>query len=461
LGKEGKVMPRLSSNKIYSQASSEYLVSWFFAIIWNGITWFAIIKGGDNILQAFDENPVFYFFALFPFIGVMVVYTAIKQTLAWFKFGKTPLILDAGDVGGLCAGSITLPILIKDATQAKLSLNCKRRYVQRGSDGKSSTREQVIWQDKVTLKPERYGRKKIQLKFLFDTPKGLPVSEDKSRDYHLWQLRIKLPVPGIDYERIFELPMQVVDEHAVTASHFSEAQSSELIEHKETERGLIPIVKKTAKGTEFYFGYGRSKLMAMVIMFFGLGFGAFGYLFFSGFDDFLPITSILMMAVIYLVALACVLLGLFIIVNSLTVEVGLAGIHKRQVIFGFKLEEQVELNNIADIISEQNASSTSGTDTRVWYALKLLTHDGRKIAVADSLEGQSYANEIRQEMIAALGHSWQASAAKQALNKTKKPLPKWARYLGKLASYSFTLALLYDLSGFFPEIAEFFTQISL
>jgi len=64
-------------------------------------------------------------------------------------------------------------------------------------------------------------------------------------------------------------------------------------------------------------------------------------------------------------------------------------------------------------------------------------------------------------MIAALGHSWQASAAKQALNKTKKPLPKWARYLGKLASYSFTLALLYDLSGFFPEIAEFFTQISL
>lgn len=153
-----------SSNKIYSQAASQFWGAWVIAIIWNGITWWAIIKGGDNILQAFEESPVFYFFALFPFIGLFTVFTALKQTLAWFKFGKTAVTLNPaiGQIGGHCAGSITLAILPQDATQADISLSCKRRYVSRGSDGKSSSHEQLIWQDQVSLKPERHGQKKYE-----------------------------------------------------------------------------------------------------------------------------------------------------------------------------------------------------------------------------------------------------------------------------------------------------------
>jgi hypothetical protein len=37
----------------------------------------------------------------------------------------------------------------------------------------------------------------------------------------------------------------------------------------------------SSRGTEFYYGYGRSKIMACAIMFFGVFSSGFSYLFFS------------------------------------------------------------------------------------------------------------------------------------------------------------------------------------
>jgi len=454
-------MPRVADNKIYSQASSEFWVSWIAAIIWNAITWVAIIKGGENLLQAFDESPVFYFFVLFPFIGLFTIYSAIKQTLAWLKFGKTPVVLNPaiGQVGGYCAGSITLPILTQEAAVAELSLSCKRRYFKKDSDGHSSTHDEVIWHDQVSLKPERYGRKKIQINFSFLPPIGLPISEEKSDNYHLWELHIKVPVRGIDYDRMFELPMQAASESISGVAEFSRTQTSEVIEHKETDKGLIPTIKKTSAGTEFYYGYGRSKVMAMAIMLFGLFLGGFSYLFFGEFTAFLPITSSLINIYVSLIAAGLFLLSLFLVLNSLTVEVSLSGIRKQQKILGFKLEEFIKTENIADISVKQNASSTSGKNTRVWYALKLLTNEGQAIEVADSLEGQSYANEIKQTMLDSLGSRWKVRLPEQLEQKSKRPLPRWAKWAGKLLSYSFSIALLYDLSQFFPELTEIFQQL--
>ncbi len=457
-------MPRIStasSNKIYSQVAAQFWGAWFIAIIWNGITWLAIIKGGDNILQAFDESPIFYFFVLFPFIGLFVIFSAIKQTLAWRKFGKTAVVLNPtiGQVGGRCMGSITLPILPKDATQADISLSCKRSYVRQGSDGKSSSHEKVIWQDQVTLKPDRYGRKKIQINFSFSPPSGLPISEEKSSEYHYWQLHIKVPIPGIDYDRTFELPMEEASELPSAVSHHIEAQTSERVESRAAGQASIPKIKQTSAGTEFYYGYGRSKVMAIAIMFVGVFIAVFTYLFFSNFIDFLPVTIFLVKSYVFLFAAGLFLLGLFLIINSLTVEVSLAGIRKRQTILGFKLEEFIAIKNIADILVEQGASSTSGNTTRLWYSLKAYTYDGKKIEIADSLEGQSYANEIREKMLSALGSQWQEGAVEPFTKKAKRPLPRWARWSGKLLSHSFTIALIYDLSKFFPEVAELFSQI--
>lgn len=190
-------------------------------------------------------------------------------------------------------------------------------------------------------------------------------------------------------------------------------------------------------------------------MAFGLFIAVFAYYFFAGFLDFLPVTTGLMAAYVELVALTLFLLGLFLIANSLTVEVGLMGIRKQQHIFGFLLEEITELDDIADIVIEQNASSTSGNTTRVWYRLNLLTHDGQAMEIGDSLEGQSYAEHIRQKMLGALGTSWRPTVQRKLQEKKKLPVPIWLKWVGKLLSYSFVIALAYDLSQMFPELTEF------
>jgi hypothetical protein len=453
-------MPKASSNKIFSHAAKQYWLAWLVTLFWNAITWVAIIKGGDNILRAFAESPIFYFFVLFPFIGLWLIVSAIKQTLAWHKFGKTSVILQPfpGQVGGHCAGYITLPILPKDAKQATLSLSCKHLYHQRSRNDHDSTRTDVVWQDRIILKPDRYGRNKIRLNFSFNPPANLPVTEQESQSYHLWQLHVQVPLPGIDYDRVFEVPMEKVDAEAAVHAQIKPPASA-VMTHQETAVGALPQIKQTTVGTEFYYGYGRSKLMPIILMSFGLGLAAFAYAFFADFLVLLPATASVMAVYIGITALVIFLLGVFLMANTLTIDVGVMGVRKQQRIFGFLLEEIIDVNDIVDIISKQNASYSSGNTTRVWYCLKLLTTNGQYVEVGDSLEGQRYADEIKQKMIAALGATWQAASLDALPKKMKKPIPTWLRWLGKLSSYPFVIAVLYDLNKMFPELAVFINKI--
>ena len=472
-------MPNITSNQILSQSAKQYWLHWLFAIIWNGMTWYAIIMGGNNILKALEANPVFYFFALFPFIGLWIIVIAIKETLAWYKFGKTPITLNPfpAQVGGLCAGYIDLPIPAKNAPQAVLSLSCIRRYISRSHDGKHSTREEAIWQDRLTLKPDNY-RKSIRLNFAFAPPANLPPSEEKSDSYHLWKLNIRIALPGIDYDRIFELPLTAADQDAIATNSRIQAKTSTIIEHRDTEIGSIPTITKTTNGTKFHYGYGRAKVVAFALILMGAFFAVFAHYFFAGFQNFLPTTTSLMTFLAYLTALIIFLLGLFLIANSLSTEVNLMGVSKQQRTFGFLLEEKIEAKDIVDITVEKNGSSTSGNTTKVWFCLKLITRDGKKIEVGDSLEGQSYAEQIRQEMLSALGLSWKPAILTTPINEvtpiptwlywlraffskkqSERPLPIWLRWPKKLLSNAFLIAFIYDMHLLFPQATDFVSKL--
>jgi len=451
---------KVIGNRVFSQSGKQYWQAWIFALLWNVMVWYAIVMGGENILKAFDANPIFYFFVSFPFIGVWLIIYAIKETRAWYKFGKTPLFLAPfpGQVGGRFSGYIDLPISSTQATQAIFSFSCIRRYTSRDSQGKNAWHEDALWQDRISFKPDNVGEKS-RIDFLFKPPADLPATEDESDDYHFWQLHVRLSVPGIDYDRVFNVPMALISDQQLAATGRYKAKVSQQIAHQETDVGTIPKIENTAAGLQFYYGYARSIGMAIALIVFGGFLGVFGYYFFEGFIGFLPATSGLMAAFVGFIAFIFMLLGILLLANSLTIEVSLIGIRKKQRIFGFLLEEFTDANDIVDITVEQNASSGDGRSRRVWYRLKLMTADGQSMEIGDSLEGQSYANEIRQQMIDALGLSWQAATLISAKEKIKKPLPFWLRMIGKLLSYSFVIALLYDLSIKVPQISEFLSKV--
>ncbi|NOQ64177.1 MAG: hypothetical protein GQ582_06670 [Methyloprofundus sp.] len=454
-------MPKLKArdNEVFSNASKEYWLLWGVAIFWNAITWFAIIKGGNNILRAFDESPIFYFFVLFPFIGVWTVISAIRQTWAWHKFGKTPVSLSPfpAQIGGQCAGYMLLPKAAETAKQAELNLSCIHSYSYRSSNNEYSRREEVLWNDKIRLKPERYGRK-FRLNFSFNPPADLPETSDEQGDsYHLWRLHIHIPLNSIDYERSFELPVQHVEaQQLVAASSFTEPRS-ESIEIPDPQIGLMPQIESTMTSTQFSYGSGRSKGMGISLLLVGVFIAAFGYLFFAEFTDFLFATTLLVRIYMGLIALSLCLLGFFLIFNSLSVEVSANGLHKRQRIFGYVWENFTPTADISNMTVERNgSSSTAGHATRVWYSIKLYRHDKSHIEVGDSLEGQRYAESIRQQMLTALGSAWtEDSAFDPAEKMPKRPIPTGLHWLGRLLPHSFLIAFVYDLSQKWPEITAF------
>jgi hypothetical protein len=68
---------------------------------------------------------------------------------------------------------------------------------------------------------------------------------------------------------------------AAVNNHISETRTSEVIENEDLGEQLILKIKRSSRGTEFYYGYGRSKIMVCAIMFFGVFSSGFSYLFFS------------------------------------------------------------------------------------------------------------------------------------------------------------------------------------
>ena len=452
-------MSEYKSNKVFSESERLHLPwqAWLWAIIWNAAVWFAIVKVGDKLRQILEQEPIFYFIALFPFIGLWLIIAAVKTTRAAYKFGKSAVVLDPfpSQAGGQCAGYLDLALAIKKTTQAKISLTCIRRsyYSNPQSDSFDGWRNEPLWQDRATVAIENRGQNS-RIDFAFEPPLDLPASEEESRDYHLWQLHIKIPMAGIDYDRVFEIPMITADA-AMQASH--QRYASQTISNNasvENDASLPPSVSETLSGTQFYYGYGRSKLIAFFLMTFAIVIGLMNYFIFADFLDFLTVTSTLLTFLMSGIALTLFLIGIFLIASSMTIEVGLNGIRKQQNLVGFNFEETVNSNELVEITVEKEGSSTVGNDSHVWFKLQAIKADGSKVQVGDTLLGHSYTENIKQQMLSALGMTWRPASLNNE-QQNKSPMPIWLRRIGKGISYLFSIALLYDVIRALPQIMDF------
>lgn len=215
-----------------------------------------------------------------------------------------------------------------DDVQAIFSLSCVRRYTSSDSRGEQIWHEDIFWQDRASFEPDELGRD-IRIDFLFKTLIGLPATEEESDNYHFWQLHVHLPMHGVDYNRVFNVPMEGASEQKLASTERYTAKESQRIAHEKTGISDEPKIKDTAAGLQLYYGHGRSKGMAIGIFLFGSFFAVFGYYFFDGFVGFLPVTTGLMAGFVGLTAFTFCLLGLLMMANSLTVEVSLMGIRKK------------------------------------------------------------------------------------------------------------------------------------
>ncbi len=452
--------PKWQTNSILSNAGSQFKLLWLFAIFWNAITWAAIILGGENILKAFAENPVFYFFVLFPFIGLFMFHQAIKETLAWKKFGKTPLTMTPfpGQLGGVVGGYVDVPVPYYAMHEVKVSLSCMHHYTERRGGETESTSE-VLWQDDISVrsKPSAIGSR---LHFEFQPPADLPETEPDSKNYHGWDVQISLPLEGSNFERKFTIPVIRASEQTIASSaRYSRPSIDQIAPTVTSSDSAIPQISAVLGGTQFLYPQYRNKGLGIGLMIAGALITVFLWFMREGFVDFLPMTSMIFFGFAELIAMAVFAFGLFMMSNTLTVDVGLSGVNVRHKIFGFDFGGEIERSTIADIVAEKSGSSSDGKSSTVWYSLKLIQKDGKDSNVGDTLEGYSYAQKVRQQMIEALGSGWSPSEyLERQKNLKDRELPLMAnvviKILQKLVSLAIPVALIYDFREFFFRLAS-------
>ena len=452
--------PKWQTNSILSNAGNQYKFLWLFAIFWNAIIWAAILLGGDNILKAFDESPVFYFFVLFPFIGLFMIHQAIKETLAWKKFGKTPLTMTPfpGQLGGVVGGYVDVPVPYDMTHEIRVSLSCMHYYWEKRG-GESESVSEAIWQDDISVrsKPSALGSR---LHFEFQPPAGLPETEPDRKDHHGWDVQISLPLEGSDFERKFTIPVIRASEHAIASTaRYSRPSIDQIDQSTASSDATIPQINTVPGGTQFLYPQYRNKGLGIGLMIAGVLITVFMWFMREGFADFLPVTSMVFFGFAELIAVAVFAFGIYMISNILTVDVGPSGVNIRHKVLGFDFGGEIERSTIADIVPEKSGSSSDGKSSTVWYSLKLIQKDGKDSTVGDTLEGYSYAQKVRQQMIEALGSGWSLSEySERQKNLKDRELPLMAnvviKVLQKFVGLAIPAALIYDFREFFFRLAS-------
>ena len=457
----GIYTPEWQTNNILSNAGSQYKLLWLFAIFWNVITWAAIILGGENILKAFEESPVFYFFILFPFIGLFMIYQAVNETLAWKKFGKTPLTMTPfpGQLGGVVGAYVDLPIPYDAEHEAKVSLSCMHYYWEkRGSESESTS--EAIWQDNISVRttPSASGSR---IHFEFQPPGDLPESELERKDHHGWDVQISMPLEGSDFERKFTIPVIKASELVIASSaRYARPSVKKISQSEESTDSLIPQISSFSGGARFHYPQFRNKGLGVGLIIAGMLISVFLLFMRQGFADFLPVTSMIFFGFAELIVVAMLIGGLYLISNSLTVDVDSAGVNIRHKMPGFSFGGEIERSSIADFVAEKSASSSDGKSIRVWYSLKLIQKDGKETSVGDTLEGYSYAQGIRQQMIENLGAEW--SSSKYPVNQKSLKnswLPLIVKVIRKIISLVLPVAIIYDFRELFFSLFQMVTSI--
>ena len=448
---------------IYSDGKSRAKWNWLFAILWNTIVFPVMFFQWDELAKIFNEDPIFSVFISFPIIGIVLLYASIKDAFDWFRFGEAPLTLNTYPVylGGNISGYIDINTPYERGVNAEVSLRCSHHYIDHDSNSDNNSATDVLWQDDL-LMPTQPQADKTRVLFSFSIDDDLPQSQGKGSERTEWNVVVKLPVNGKNLVRVYIVS---VDKHyALPGSKISPIMQEQLtvdqpivaaksvyepVEHSKIISTGTPQISTTHCGQRFSYPASRNRISGIVCIIASLFFGGAVLLMLSDATDFMPYTLGLFSLPFIVVTVILFVAGLLLPLHKLEVVVGRTGITIRHQVLFYTYEANLAPKEIADIQVKRNGSSSDGKTSKVWYKLQAIDMNGLVTTVGDSIAGNSYAKQVRQQMVAALGNGWQpteVSTRPDKLEKLKhlKDSPR-LRWLAKLIPFIFALAIAYDV----------------
>lgn len=235
------------SETVFSSSRSSMWAAWAFAAIWNLISaplpWIAY----EEIVE--KDNTIAFVALLFPIVGVGLLVWAIRQTLEWRRFGRTPVVLDPfpGSIGGQVGGTIDLGLRFDSTNRFLITLTSIHSYTS-GSGDNRRTSERALWQEELVAHAES-SIKGTRLSFEFDVPEGQRESDPKQRgdSYHLWRLSLQADLPGTDLGREFNIPVFATAQQSRRLSSRNYA-SSQSIQQDVYDRRVREVARISSDG---------------------------------------------------------------------------------------------------------------------------------------------------------------------------------------------------------------------
>jgi hypothetical protein len=386
-----------AAGRVKSRTETNMAAAWVFAVIWNLVSWPIAISAVPVAVQ--QKSPGAYFVLLFPAIGIFVLIYAIRQTIAFFEFGKTYFEMASipGVVGRELKGCIQARFAHSPDHGVTLRLSSVHRY-STGSGNTQTTNEAILWRTDAELNsgqlcPGPAGTTiPVALRIPVDAQ---PTEKLNSRDEFLWLLEATANVPGVDYHDVFEVPVfrtkdtpqaEEASEETAFGVQSSEAQACEAPRPEQ----LTVRVQQIAEGTEFYFPAARNRSFAVSMTAFAGAFGGLGYFLTHTRAPFIfPLAF----------GLFAVLLGYFtmqmwlgttrvVIGKSLMLQSGLLG--------GGKVQ-QITFSDISSISDKITAQQGGGTGTP-YYDIEMTLRSGKKLTLGRSLRDKRETEWLMSEM---------------------------------------------------------------
>jgi len=189
---------------VRSEGKISAVTSAVFALLWNLISWGAVIafwpkltKGGDKML---------YFIFIFPTIGLGLLAWAIYEFSKHRKFGVSlfRMLSNPGVLGGTLRGAVEIPVQVSPRDGFKVRLQCVHRYTT-GSGDNRSTHEDILWEDEKVIKKDllSHDPRRTGVPVFFNIPYNLPRTSESPN--YIWKLLISADLPGVDYAAEFHV----------------------------------------------------------------------------------------------------------------------------------------------------------------------------------------------------------------------------------------------------------------
>jgi len=368
---------------------------WIFAILWNAVS-FPIATVTKK--EFMGGNHVALLILLFPLIGIILLITAVYQTLRSMKFGTSQCHLDHVPIvpGRLFRGDVQLNSDVVPESGYHLRFT-STHAVTTGRGKSRTTRETLMFDSEIVVDASAAMRSPngTRVPFQFATPPDShPTDDSNMNDRYYWRLSIDADVPGVDYSAQFDVPVFRTGEAVDSSDYesFQQKRRAEVVRHNVKADSGVQVTRLPGGGEEFRLQAAKT----------------FGSVFKSLF--FLALWNAAIVAMIHFKApwgfpVFFILIDVLLIIGSIdyfggrtTVAADSKGLRVRKEWFGYGSSRAFEVASIESIdamaIAAQKGSS---------YGIMLKLRDGKPQRLGAYIQDRESADIVAAKLMTDLG----------------------------------------------------------